>query len=192
MTTLAGAAPLANRRTPRLKEIYLAFRTRKRCAIPRYGASLQGMARTRDADGEDRDSREALILNATEELLLVASDGAVSKAGLRLGADLASTSVTALSIWMGGLLTDRMKAMIEAESDKCGRLEAMLETPEFTGYVVWELFQDMGRAKYQRRTVIGAELARDYGLVDAGGRQPPSCRETYKAWALEQFDRIIR
>ena len=36
------------------------------------------MARTRDADGEDRESREALILDATEELLLEVGYGAVS------------------------------------------------------------------------------------------------------------------
>lgn len=116
----------------------------------------------------------------------------VDKLAFDMGVDLGDTGVTALSIWMGGLLTDRMKGMIAAEPEKYGYLKEMLETPEFTGHILWEVFEDKDRAKYQSRTIIGAELACDYGLLDAGGRQPPSYREIHKVWPLEQFDRIIR
>jgi NAD(P)-dependent dehydrogenase (short-subunit alcohol dehydrogenase family) len=116
----------------------------------------------------------------------------VDKLAFDMGVDLADTGVTALSIWMGGLMTDRMKAMIEAEPNKYGYLEGMLETPEFTGHILWEVLLDGDRANLQGRTIIGAEVARDYGLSDEGGRQPPSYRETHKVWPLEQFDRIIR
>lgn len=116
----------------------------------------------------------------------------VDKLAFDMGVDLADTGVIALSIWMGGLLTDRMKAMIDAEPEKYGYLEGMLETPEFTGHILWAIYQDEGREQLQGHTVIGAEIAREYGLLDDCGRQPASYRETHKVWPLEQFDRIIR
>lgn len=104
----------------------------------------------------------------------------------------AGADVTALSVWMGGLLTDRMTGMIEAEPDKYGYLRDVLETPEFTGHVLWQIWQDPARSRFQGRTLIGAEVAGGYGLTDASGKLPPSYRDTHKVWPLEQFDRVIR
>ncbi|MBH0115192.1 SDR family NAD(P)-dependent oxidoreductase [Novosphingobium sp. YJ-S2-02] len=116
----------------------------------------------------------------------------VDKMAFDMGVDLAGTGVIALSVWMGGLLTDRMKAMIAAESEKYGYLNDRLETPEFTGHVLWAIAQDPGNAKYLGHTIIGAEVAREYGILDAGGRQPPSYRESDNVWPLQQFERVIR
>lgn len=91
----------------------------------------------------------------------------------------AEADVTAVSIWMGALATDRLLAMIEADPAKFAYLRDQIETPEFTGHVVWGLYTDPARAELSGRTLIGAELAKQYGIADEGGRQPPSYRDTH-------------
>ena len=51
-------------------------------------------------------------------------------------------NVAAVSIWMGAVLTDRLKAVIASDRAKYGALEAMSETAEFTGHLVWALYHD--------------------------------------------------
>lgn len=119
------------------------------------------------------------------------------KAGMdKLAADMAvdfkEFGVAALSIWMGALLTDRLKLMIEAEPEKFGYLADRVETPEFTGHVVWALYNDPGLMELSGQTVIGAEMARKYGIMDEGGRQPPSYRETHQVEPRVQYPNIIR
>jgi NAD(P)-dependent dehydrogenase (short-subunit alcohol dehydrogenase family) len=121
------------------------------------------------------------------------------KAGLdKLAADmavdfkLARVNVTALSIWMGPLLTDRLKAIIAADRGKYGALEATAETPQFTGHIVWALFNDPELGELSGQTVIGAEMAARYGIQDEGGRQPPSYRQTHKVEPRVQYPLIIR
>jgi NAD(P)-dependent dehydrogenase (short-subunit alcohol dehydrogenase family) len=91
----------------------------------------------------------------------------------------AGAKVTALSVWMGALATDRLLAMIAAEPAKYGHLRDHLETPEFTGHVIWGLYTDPDLGGRNGQTLIGAELAREYGIRDEGGRQPPSSRDTH-------------
>jgi NAD(P)-dependent dehydrogenase (short-subunit alcohol dehydrogenase family) len=88
----------------------------------------------------------------------------------------AGTGVAAVSIWMGALATDRLLA---ADPDKFGYLKDQIETPEFTGHIIWALYNDPKLADRNGETLIGAELAREYGIRDEGGRQPPSYRETH-------------
>lgn len=119
------------------------------------------------------------------------------KAGMdKLAADMAvdfkEFGVAALSIWMGALLTDRLKLMIEAEPEKFGYLADRVETPEFTGHVIWALYNDPGLMELSGQTVIGAEMARKYGITDEGGRQPPSYRETHQVEPRVQYPNIIR
>ena len=116
------------------------------------------------------------------------------KAGLdKLAADMAvdfrraEVNVSAVSIWMGAVLTDRLKALIASDRAKFAHLEATCETPEFTGHVVWGLFNDPALAERSGRTVIGAEMALDYGLRDEGGRQPPSFSDTHRVSPRVQY-----
>lgn len=104
----------------------------------------------------------------------------------------AGTKVTALSVWMGALATDRLLAMIAAEPAKYGHLRDHLETPEFTGHVIWGLFTDPGLLDRNGQTLIGAELAREYGIRDEGGRQPPSSRDTHGVAPHRHHDLVIR
>lgn len=104
----------------------------------------------------------------------------------------ANSQVAAVSIWMGALATDRLLAMIEADPDKYGYIRALLETPEFTGHVIWSLFNDPSLQDKSGQTLIGAELAREYGITDEGGRQPPSYRETHKVSPHQNYPVVIR
>lgn len=119
------------------------------------------------------------------------------KAGLdKLAADMAvdfaGTGVSAVSLWMGGLATERLLAMIEADPAKYGHLAKVLETPDFTGHVIWALFTDPALAELSGQTVIGAEMGARYAITDKGGRVPRSARETHKVAPREQYPVVIR
>ena len=119
------------------------------------------------------------------------------KAGMdKFAADMAvdfrAFNVAALSIWMGTLLTDRLKMVIESDRAKYGHLEATAETPELTGHVIWALYNDPNLMEISGQTVIGAEMAAKYGILDKGGRQPPSYRDTHKVEPRRQYPNIIR
>jgi NAD(P)-dependent dehydrogenase (short-subunit alcohol dehydrogenase family) len=109
-----------------------------------------------------------------------------------MAVDLKDFNVAALSIWMGALQTDRLKMVIESDREKYGYLENVTETPEFTGHVIWALFNDPALMDISGQTVIGAEMATKYGIKDRDDRQPPSCRDTNNLAPREQHPYIIR
>ncbi len=122
----------------------------------------------------------------------------VHKAGMdKMAADMAvdfrDFNIASISIWMGALLTERLKSMIHEEPEKYGhRKVENMETPEFTGHIIWALYNDPEVMALSGKTLIGAELAVKYGIADEGGRQPPSYRETYGVVPAEQHAFIIR
>ena len=93
--------------------------------------------------------------------------------------DHAGKNVAAVSIWMGAVMTERLRMVIDSDPVKFGALEAGSESPEFTGHLAWALYNDPQRAGRNGATYIGAELALDYGIAEAGGRHPPSYRDTH-------------
>jgi NAD(P)-dependent dehydrogenase (short-subunit alcohol dehydrogenase family) len=113
----------------------------------------------------------------------------------KMAADLAvefrRTGVNAVSIWMGALLTDRLKAVVASDPEKLGYVLDQAETPELTGHVIWALFKDPDIGTQSGKTVIGAEMAVKYSIKDEGGRQPPSYRDTYKVAPREQYSTVI-
>ncbi len=109
-----------------------------------------------------------------------------------MAVDFAGTGVAAVSVWMGALATERLLAMMTADPAKYGYLADELETPEFTGHVIWALANDPALAELSGKTVIGAEMASRYGLTDHGGRIPASARDTHKVAPREQYPLIIR
>ncbi|MBW8785466.1 MAG: SDR family NAD(P)-dependent oxidoreductase [Novosphingobium sp.] len=104
----------------------------------------------------------------------------------------AGTHVAALSIWMGALATDRLLAIIAADPDKYGYLQDQIETPEFTGHVIWALWNDPQLLELSGQTLIGAEMAVKYGITDEGGRQPPSYRDSHKVAPHQHYPLVIR
>jgi NAD(P)-dependent dehydrogenase (short-subunit alcohol dehydrogenase family) len=119
------------------------------------------------------------------------------KAGLdKLAADMAidlqGTGVSAVSVWMGALATERLQAIIASDRTKYGHLEDSLETPDFTGHAIWALFSDPNLEALSGQTVIGAEMAVRYGFTDANGKVPASARDTHKVAPRANYPVIVR
>lgn len=104
----------------------------------------------------------------------------------------AGANVSTASIWMGAVLTERLKMVIDSDRGKFAGLEAISETPEFTGHIIWALFNDPTLAERSGKTFIGAELAIEYEITDEGGRQPPSYRDMDGTAPFTFYDKIIR
>ncbi|WP_082943633.1 SDR family NAD(P)-dependent oxidoreductase [Mycobacterium sp. 1274761.0] len=121
----------------------------------------------------------------------------VHKAGVdKMAADMAvdfrEFGIASLSIWMGILLTERFKNLVAANPDKLGPVAEIAETPELTGHLIWSLFGDDNLMEKSGQPWIGAELAREYGITDDDGRQPPSYQDLYGIHPLKQFSRVLR
>ncbi len=121
----------------------------------------------------------------------------VPKAGVdKMAADMAfdfkDSGIAAVSIWMGSLLTDRVRGIIASNPEKFGHILDTAETPELTGHVIWELFRDPAVMDVSGQTLIGAELAVKYGITDEGGRQPPSYRELFDVHPHRQCAHVMR
>lgn len=109
-----------------------------------------------------------------------------------MAVDLREFNVAAISIWMGALLTERLEMIIASDPARFGRLEETTETPEFTGHVIWAMYNDPELMRMSGKTLIGAELGAQYGIRDRDGRQPTSYRDTHKVVPREQYPLIIR
>jgi NAD(P)-dependent dehydrogenase (short-subunit alcohol dehydrogenase family) len=116
----------------------------------------------------------------------------VDKFAADMAIDLKPFNVAAVSIWMGALLTERFRAMIDADPARYGKFRDTAETPEFTGHVIWAMYNDAELMARSGQTVIGAEMAVKYGIKDEGGRQPPSYRDTHKVVPHVQYPNIVR
>jgi len=109
-----------------------------------------------------------------------------------MAVDFKDFNVAAISVWMGAVLTDRLKAVIDSDPEKFSYLLDICETDQFTGNVIWALYNDPNLMEISGQTVIGAEMAVKYGFKDEGGRQPPSFRDTHKVVPHVQYPNIIR
>lgn len=109
-----------------------------------------------------------------------------------MAVDLKDANVAAISIWMGALMTERLKMVMASDPEKYRYLEDQLETPEFTGHVIWALYTDPNLMSLSGRTLIGAEAGLSYAIKDSNGRQPTSYRDTHKVAPHTQYPNIIR
>jgi NAD(P)-dependent dehydrogenase (short-subunit alcohol dehydrogenase family) len=116
----------------------------------------------------------------------------VDKMAADMAFDLKEFSVAAVSIWMGSLLTDRVREIIASRPEKFGHILDTAETPELTGHVIWTLYNDPELMKLSGQTLIGAELAVKYGIKDEEGRQPPSYRDLFGVHPHIQQAHIMR
>ena len=110
-----------------------------------------------------------------------AQKAGVDKMVADMAVDFAGTGVSTVSIWMGILLTERLRRSFGDNAEALAGFAEHAETPEFTGRLIDALFRDPELATLSGHTVIAAELAERYGLTDEAGRRPPSRRETLGA-----------
>jgi NAD(P)-dependent dehydrogenase (short-subunit alcohol dehydrogenase family) len=121
----------------------------------------------------------------------------VPKAGIdKMAADMAvdfkEFGIAAVSIWMGSLLTQRVRNIIASNPEKFGHILDTAETPELTGHVIWALYNDPDLMEVSGQTLIGAELAVKYCIKDEGDRQPPSYRDLYGVHPHAQYPHTMR
>jgi NAD(P)-dependent dehydrogenase (short-subunit alcohol dehydrogenase family) len=116
----------------------------------------------------------------------------VDKMAADMAVDFREFGVAALSVWMGSLATGRVLDLIAGDPAKYGQLSDTLETPKYTGHVIWGLFNDPELLAMSGQTVIGADMGKRYGIVDANGRYPPSVRDTLGIEPRVQHPHIIR
>lgn len=117
---------------------------------------------------------------------------AVDKMAADMAFDFKDAGITAVSIWMGSLLTDRVRSIIASNPDKFGHILESAETPELTGHVIWALHNDPELMELSGQTLIGAELAVKYGIHDEDGRQPPSYRDLFGVYPHTQCAHVMR
>lgn len=110
-----------------------------------------------------------------------AQKAGVDKMAADMAVDFAETGVATVSIWMGILLTDRMRRAFGDNAEALAGFAAHAETPQFTGRLIDALYRDPKLSELSGHTVIAAELAARYGITDEGGRRPPSHRDALGA-----------
>lgn len=110
-----------------------------------------------------------------------AHKAAVDKMAFDMGVDFADAgaNVAAVSVWMGSLTTERLLGMMDAMPALREHLEGTLESAGYTGHVAWAMYNDPELfARFNGKTVIGAEVGKQYGIADIEGKFPPSVRDT--------------
>lgn len=91
----------------------------------------------------------------------------------------AGVNVAAVSVWMGSLTTERLLGMMATAPERFAHLDGKLEPAGYTGHLAWAIYNDPDRmTKFNGRTIIGAEIGREYGITDEAGRFPPSVRDS--------------
>ena len=103
------------------------------------------------------------------------------KAGAdKMAADMAKElrphNVAAVSVWMGGLDTERARAYIASLPPEA-RPTVKRESPQFTGRVIAALYASDDLMDLSGRALIGAELGARLGVTDIDGSTPPSVRD---------------
>ena len=103
-----------------------------------------------------------------------AGKAAVDKMAHDMAYDFKPHGVAAVSLWMGLMITERTSRVMEREPEKYAAFAETAETAEFPGIVIDALWKDPRRMERSGKIWVAAELASEYGLVDANGKQPPS------------------
>lgn len=100
----------------------------------------------------------------------------VDKMAHDFAVDLAPLGVTAVSLWMGLLRTERTTRVLAAEPDKYRGVDQTTESAEFPGRVIAALDAHADKERFTGRVLVAAEMAAILGVTDIDGRQPASRR----------------
>lgn len=120
-----------------------------------------------------------------------AQKAGIDKMAADMAVDFRGTSVHTASVWMGILLTEKMRAAFDGKPEALAAMAEHAETPEFIGRVIDALYRDPGLDELSGHTFIAAELAQRYGITDEDGRRPPSHREMLGS-PREPSDVVVR
>ena len=108
-----------------------------------------------------------------------AGKAGVDKMAHDMAIDFKPFGVAVISLWMGLLLTDRTKRVLEGDHDRYADLLDTAETPELSGKIINALADDKNLLRYSGKILIGAELAHQYSIMDINGKRPQSYRALF-------------
>lgn len=106
-----------------------------------------------------------------------AQKAGVDKFAADMAVDFENTGVCCVSLWMGPLLTERSQKAFRERPDQYAPYVDIVETPQFSGDILYAIACDSDNASLSGQTLIGAEIAHRYGLKDRNGKQPPTYRD---------------
>jgi NAD(P)-dependent dehydrogenase (short-subunit alcohol dehydrogenase family) len=106
-----------------------------------------------------------------------AQKAGADKMAADMARELREQNVAAVSIWMGGLDTERARAYLATLPPE-SRPSIKRESPQFTGRVIAALYRSDQRMALSGRALIGAELGAALGVTDVDGSAPQSRRYT--------------
>lgn len=115
----------------------------------------------------------------------------IGKAGVErlardAGHELGPFGVTSISLWPGLMSTERTVTNFAKDPAFLGGMTLdIAESPEFSGRVIDALATDPDVSRHNGKSLVGAEVALDYGVTDTDGSQPASLRHIYGGGPLE-------
>ncbi|KEQ19748.1 SDR family NAD(P)-dependent oxidoreductase [Endozoicomonas numazuensis] len=98
----------------------------------------------------------------------------VDKFAKDMGVDLRDHNVTAVSLWMGPLRTERTEKVWEENPEQYKDFMPVAESPQLTGMVVNAIHDDPQRMALSGKVLVVAEQADEYGILDVDGNKKPS------------------
>jgi len=113
-----------------------------------------------------------------------AGKAGVDKMAMDMAVDLRDHDVAAISLWLGFVRTERNEPLFQhpdAMKGPYGKFLRNAESPELIGRVIEALHRDPKRTERSGHVLIVAELAEEFGIREADGRQPKSNREVLGA-----------
>lgn len=106
-----------------------------------------------------------------------AGKAAIDKMAHDMAVEFKPHGVAAVSLWLGLLKSERTLAVAAKDPGLYGKALAVAESTEFAGLVIDALARDPNRMARSGKVLVAAELAREYGITDIDGKQPPSYRK---------------
>jgi NAD(P)-dependent dehydrogenase (short-subunit alcohol dehydrogenase family) len=103
-----------------------------------------------------------------------AGKAGIDKMSADMWQDLKKHGVATVSLWAGITLTERSAIAIKEHPGEYDAVMANAVQPEFLGRVLDALMKDPQLTERAGKTFYAAELARELGVLDVDGRQPPS------------------
>ena len=115
----------------------------------------------------------------------------VDKLAHDMAVDFAPYGVTAVSLWMGLLRTERTERTLAEHPDSYAESRPLMETPDFTGRVIAALDARPDKLRRSGRVLIGAELGAELDVTDLEGSRPRS-RRSFLGGPPSYSDAVVR